>query len=319
VSVSSGIRACLGIQGAALTIALAAAAAGTPAGAAGRDACDERCLDEIGGEYLDSLTANDSGDVPLSPALRSTENGVELPVTAGIWTTATGWAYRHTFVDPLTGGIGIYGVVHEARDQDAMVAIRLKVAGRQIVESERIVTRRGDFALFDPEGLTQVSPLFTRVEPVESRSTRADLEKTAHDYFGALAAGEPRLVAMHPDAYRIENGVRTTDNPPRFGLSVREGIRRSVYIASHHQFRTPVIDVRRGLVWAVLSADMPAVDRTIQVRGKPVVVAAKDHALPRSMWLFELFKVVDGQIVAIETVMRNEPLGADMGWGDPGR
>jgi hypothetical protein len=29
----------------------------------------------------------------------------------------------------------------------------------------------------------------------------------------------------------------------------------------------------------------------------------------------ELFKVVDGQIVAIETVLRNVPLGADMGWG----
>ena len=33
----------------------------------------------------------------------------------------------------------------------------------------------------------------------------------------------------------------------------------------------------------------------------------------------ELFKVVDGQIVAIETVLRNVPLGADMGWGPASR
>lgn len=289
--------------------------AGTYAGAAAREDCDERCLNAIAGEYMDSLSANDASDVPLSPAVRSTENGANVALTEGIWTTARSWAYRHTFVDPLTGGIGIYGVVQEDADKDAMVAIRLKVAGRRIVESERLVTRRGDFALYAPEGMAQVSPVFTRVEPLESRSTRVQLEKAAHDYFSALAAGDPQRIAMHPDAFRIENGVRTTNNPPHFPASVREGIRRSVYIAGNHQFRTPVIDVRRGLVWAVLSADMPAVDRTIEVRGKPVVVAAKDHALPRSMWLFELFKVVDGQIVAIETVMRNAPLGADMGWG----
>lgn len=285
--------------------------------------CDESCLLGIAGDYMDGLTTNDATEVPLAPAVRATENGVIMPVTDGIWKTGASWTYRHTFVDPVQGGIGIFGSVAESSppsaDKMAMVSIRLKVAGRQIVESERLVAHKGDFSLFAPEWTTETKPIFRTVEPVETRSTRAQLEQIARNYFDALASGDPKRVAVHPDAVRFENGTQMTNSPQRGSASVNEGLRRFVYMSAKHQFRTPVIDTRRGLVWAVLSSDMPLMNKTIMVRGKPVEVTAQRHNLPRSLWLYELFKVENGRIVAIEAVMRNAALGADMGWGDPKR
>ena len=38
------------------------------------------------------------------------------------------------------------------------------------------------------------------------------------------------------------------------------------------------------------------------------------HYEPRSLFLFEAFKLVDGKIEQIEATMRNVPLGAKSGW-----
>ena len=38
------------------------------------------------------------------------------------------------------------------------------------------------------------------------------------------------------------------------------------------------------------------------------------HYEPRSLFLFEAFKIVDGRIEQIEATMRNVPLGAPTGW-----
>jgi hypothetical protein len=55
-------------------------------------------------------------------------------------------------------------------------------------------------------------------------------------------------------------------------------------------------------------------DKTITVRGKPVRITPEAHRLPRTLELYELFKVEDGRVVGIEAVMRDAPLGAGMGW-----
>lgn len=296
--------------------AIAAIALAGPAAAKPATGCNEACLLKIAGDYMDALTANDPSTADLAAKVRATENGVVTPVGDGVWKTASSWSYRHTFVDLVSGQIGVMGSIREGADKEAMLAIRLKVVGRKVTESELLVTRKGDFALFDPRWTAEPKPVFKAIVAPGHRSTRAQLAQVPKHYFDAIAAGDPSLVDVHPDAVRVENGYQTTSNPARGSASVSEGLRRLVYMQKARQLRTPVIDVERGLVWAIVAVDMPKMDKTITVRGKPVEVTSAGHGLPRSLVLYELFKVEDGHVTAVEAVMRNAPLGADLGWAN---
>jgi hypothetical protein len=263
---------------------------------------------------MDSLGANDATGVPFAEHVRATENGQPTGFSAGIWATARGWRYRHTFVDSAAGEIGAFGVISEGGDEDAMVALRLKVIDSRIAESELLVTRKGDFALFQPRAASEPRAAFTGTIPTDRRESRAALEAVPRHYFEAIARGDPSLVAVHPDANRVENGVQTTNNPDFGSPSVREGLRRLIYMQRARALRVPVVDPVAGLVFAIVAVDMPEMTRTLMIRGKPVEINPQRQHLPRTLFLFELFRIEDGQITAIEAVMRNMPLGADMGW-----
>jgi hypothetical protein len=264
---------------------------------------------------MDSMSANDPSGAPLAAHVRSTENGQPTELSAGIWASAHGWRYRHTFVDPVSGSIGALGVVSEGTDQDAMVGLRLKVESRKIVESELLVTRKGDFSLFQPRATIEPRAVFNDSIPKDRRATRAELAEIPRHYFDAIRDGNPDLVPVHPDANRVENGVQTTNNAD-FGASasIHEGLRRLIYMQTARALRVPVIDADNGLALAIVAVDMPQMTRTLLIRGKAVEINPERQHLPRTLFLFELFKVEDGQIREIEAVMRNMTLGADMGW-----
>lgn len=280
---------------------------------AATDTCGEACLLTIADDYLGSLTANDVSGVPLAAKVRWTENGREVTPGSGIWKTANSWSYRHTFVDPVSGGIGVYGTVQEASGKKAIVAVRLKVADRQIVENELLVSREGDFGLFNTEP-TEQKPIFEQIVPVEDRSTRAQLAAIAEGYFTGISKENPREVSFHPDCNRVENGVQTTNSPPRMMLSCSESLRHFAYMKVHRETRFPVIDTKRGLVWGITAFDMPVMHRKNVVRGRSYEISPEMQHLPRTMFLYELFKVEGGKIRQIEAEMRNEPLGTSMGW-----
>jgi hypothetical protein len=277
--------------------------------------CNRSCLLDIASAYMDSLAANDPSGVPFANHVRSTENGQPTELTAGLWASARGWRYRHTFVDPVSGSIGALGVVSEGTDQDAMLGLRLKVESHKIVESELLVTRKGDFSLFQPRAATEPRAVFNDPIAKQRRATRAELAEIPRHYFDAIREGNPDLVPVHPDANRVENGVQTTNNAD-FGAStsLHEGLRRLIYMHTARALRVPVIDPDNGLALAIVAVDMPEMTRTLLIRGKPVEINPERQHLPRTLFLFELFKVEDGQIREIEAVMRNMTLGADMGW-----
>jgi hypothetical protein len=283
--------------------------------AAAAPTCDRSCLLDIATAYMDSMSANDPSGAPFAPHVRSTENGQPMEFSAGLWASARGWRYRHTIVDPVSGNIGVLGVVSEGPDQDAMLGLRLKVEGKKIVESELMVTRKGDIALFQPRALTEPRAVFNDPIPADRRASRAALASIPGHYFDAIREGNPDLVPVHPDANRLENGVQTTNNPD-FGstTSVHEGLKRLIYMHTARALRTPVVDPDSGQVLALVAVDMPEITRTLQIRGKPVEINPERQHLPRTLFLFELFKVEDGQIREIEAILRNMTLGADMGW-----
>jgi hypothetical protein len=293
-------------------IVAAALAALLSGGAQATTRCDEDCLLSVAGTYMDALGANDPSTVPFSPTLKSTENGAALAPGEGIWRSATGWLYRHTIVDPDSGGIAIYGTVTEGAGKRAILAARLKVAGGKIAESELLVSREGDFSLFNPL-VGDALPILTRVEPVESRSTRAELAAIARSYFDGITHASAANVRFHPDCNRVENGVQTTNNA-NGAPSCAEGMPRFGYMQRYRELRMPVIDTRRGLVWAITAFDLPVMRATKTIRGKPYEINPERQHLPRTLFLYELFKVERGRIRAIEAELRNAPLGATMGW-----
>jgi hypothetical protein len=280
---------------------------------AGGPVCGESCLLGIAGDYLDALSANDPTAAHLSPAVKATENGVAMRPGDGVWQSATGWTYRHTFVDPGTGGIGVFGIVSEGPDKSAAVTIRLKVTNDLVTESELLVTRPGEFALFNP-AITDARAVFSDYVPAGQQSSRDQLKAIARSYFTGITKADPSKVPFSPDCNRVENGVQTTNSGPRLSASCAEGLKHFAYMQSFRQLRFPVVDVQRGLVWGVLAFDLPAMTKTVTIRGKPYEITPERQHLPRTLFLYELFKIEGGRIRAIEAWMRNMPIGSDMGW-----
>lgn len=300
----------------ALAIAVAPSAAKAPRAPVAPSAtaqCDESCLLGMADAYMDALTANDAGSLPFATTVRSTENGVAMVPGKGIWTTATAWQYRHSFVDQHNGAIGVYGIVTEGTSRKAFVTIRLKVVGRRIAESEMLVAHEGDFSLFNPVE-TEAKPIFGEFVPADRQSSREQLMAIAHSYFDGITRGDASAVPFHPDCNRVENGFQTTNSPPRITASCSEGLQRFSYMHSYRELRFPVVDPARGLVWAITAFDLPLDRRTVTIRGKPFEITPERQHLPRTLFLYELFKIEGGRIRAIEAQMRDAPLGTSMGW-----
>ena len=303
---------------AAMLLAASAVSAAAAKPVAVLAACDESCLLGIAGDYMDSLSANDPAGAPLATNVRSTENGQSLALGEGVWKTAHAWSYRHTFVDPVSGEIGFFGAVTEDGDKKSLLTGRLKVAVRKITESELLVVRTGDSALFNPAE-TEARAAFGTVLPPELRSTREQLKAAARNYFLGIIKSDPSITPFHPDCNRFENGLQTTNNPPMSGTSCAEGLKRLGYMQHYRSLRIPVVDTKRGLVFAVVAFDMPLLTRSFQVRGMTYEINPERQHLPRTLFLFELFKVEGGKIRIIEAKMANKPLGTEMGWAGESR
>ncbi|MAP95492.1 MAG: hypothetical protein CMK07_11115 [Ponticaulis sp.] len=276
--------------------------------------CSAKCLLEMAGGFMDNMVDQYPDGVPFSETVRLTENGADIAIGEGIWKTSTAWSYRHTVVDPVQGGIGIFGVIREDTGEDAMVAFRLKVEDCTFTEVEALVVREGEFPLFVTD-MTRARPLYYQYVPEEKRNTRDELAAIAEGYFHGLANGDPSALSFHPDCNRQENGFQTTNNPPRMTRSCAD-LYPFVYMHSYRTPDFPVIDTERGLVLGVTAFDMPDQETTIMIRGKPFRIDPAARRLPRTLFLYELFKVEDGMIMVIDAFLMNQPYGASMGWND---
>ena len=181
--------------------------------AAGAAACDRACLEGFVDRYLEAMAANDPSKVKLSPHLKLTENGAILTPGDGLWRTATGLgSYRFKFSDPQTHQAGAVAVVLE-NGVEQLVGLRLKVEGRVITEAEMIVARKGEGQTLVTDSLKEPLPELLTAVPTAKRSSRAELVDIADKYFTAIEKGDGSIVPFDPDGYRIENGIRTCNDP----------------------------------------------------------------------------------------------------------
>ena len=279
----------------ALIALVQAGACATTAGAA----CDRDCrLAEVRNVAMaDALPAK----------VRATENGA---VVKQLWTQT---AANLTIHGAYAGDRGDEGVLvgsgTGADGKPAVFGLRVKVIGGKPTEAELIVTHQGEAGLFPPTLPKPRDPLFDDLVAPAQRTGATRMVAAANAYFDGIEKHNGKDVPASDTCNRIENGVQTT----RTGQFVGGGcnaLEAFAYIPEVRERRFPVVDEERGVVLAAVAFWIPGGDYKRMIDGKEML----RHYDPRSLLLFEAFKIVDGKIARIEATMRNVPLGASMGW-----
>jgi len=198
-------------------LCLACGLATAPAQAAG---CDRSCLKGHLDRYLDALTHQQPAKAGLWAGYRHTENAIVIPEGAGLWKSATGLgSVQRRFLDTAQSQAGYYGTL-QLGDEEAVVALRLRVGNNQVTQAEWFVARQGDPGMTGEPGKTpfnlaqlRSSLPAQRIVPKAERLPREDLQAIVNSYFDGITNHDGRLVKGQPGCTRYENGFPTYNTP----------------------------------------------------------------------------------------------------------
>lgn len=273
--------------------------------------------------YLAALAAKDPSRLPWADRVIFTENNVQLMVGDGAWNTvnAVRPGYDLKAADTETGQVCWFGVIEE-HGHPAIMALRLGVAGGRIAEVETVICRSMEFGPF-PSIETYVSPRPLMLEdvPESLRRGRARMISIADGYFDTLQLNDGTLFTQFTeDCDRIENGLRTTNNPdiegyPIAAMGCAEQFRLGQYIYDDRlrDRRFPLVDEQKGLVLAAGFIDHCG--KVVDVTWTDGVTKTESvFHFPHSFSLLELFKIVDGKIAGVEAVFVTVPYNMPSAW-----
>jgi hypothetical protein len=197
---------------------LALACVFLPAASFAQD-CDRSCLTSHLNVYLDAVIANNPGAGDLWGGFRQTENAVVIPEGHGVWQSVTALgSVQRRYLDPVQGQAGYYGTVMMG-EEEAVVALRLKVQRDQVTEAEWFVARQSDVGSrntgntpFNLDLLRETLPE-QRVVPAGERADRDLLRAIVNTYFDGITSHNGLIVKGHPGCTRYENGFPTFNSP----------------------------------------------------------------------------------------------------------
>jgi hypothetical protein len=275
--------------------------------------CDATCLRGMLDQYVVALPKRDARALPLANKVKFTENGKQLALTEGLWSSADKvGGYREFFTDPTTGN-GLFVGVIEAGGAPAIIATRLRVQARKITEIETIVARKGSHPLFAPEALVEGDPLFAAVVPEDYRVPRARMIEIANAYFDGIEKNSSEGIPATSDCDRFENGVKTTFRTPTSGNCAKSADNLN-YIKAVKDRRYFIVDEATGVVACTIVFDIPGGDPITTPAGGSEAQLQTTLRQPRMLLLTELFKIEAGNISRIQAVMQNLPHGGKSGW-----
>jgi hypothetical protein len=267
---------------------------------AGSVTCNRECLRGFITQYLDAMIARNPGSLPATKA-RFTENTMTITLGEGLWKTASKLrSYRQDFLDVREGNAAAFVIVEES-GMPVLLALRLRIRGKQITEIETLVTRsRTEGALFNADVLMAPRPAMNVVPPPTQLLSRSDAIRIAEFYTRGLKVGGSFAAVDAPfsaEAYRIENGGYMAGPGARAGS---ENIRTQRIIAHPDMnYRIAAVDEELGIV--LMRMDFGDTN---------------SYGPGNALTLFEAFKVYDGKIHAVEAFMRVMKAGTPSGWDD---
>lgn len=231
--------------------------------ACAQGACDPACLSGILDQYLNAMVANDATKAPIAANIKYTENAARLPLNEGLWFTAAGLTnYKIVLADPEGSAAAFIGVVTEhmppgQAPRNTILALRIKVANRQITEAEAVVVRNVNER--NMANLQSPRPALLETLTAAQRRPRADLIRISNLYFDAIEQSSGTVAPFDDNCNRLENGMRTA-GPPLSGVDngrptqrCADGMNSGVFqvITAIKPRRVLVVDEEKGLTFGV--------------------------------------------------------------------
>ena len=259
--------------------------------------CDRECLRGKVTELLHALLKHDVNALPVADTLRVTEDAVEKPLAkVGLVGTVTRLrGFRQDIIDERTGVVGAHVVVEES-GAPVLLVVRLKVVADKLSEIELVATRsRAEGLIFNVDGLSAPSAMMNYTPRPGQLSTRDDAIKAALHYPQGLNTAKTFAAVnapFAPNAYRHENGQVMAGPDCKFAPGCQNISTQSLAIFQRLgdvQTRVIAADERMGIVWLRMAWG-------VRERGG------------EQLTVWEMFKVYDGQIHAVEAFMRILPI-----------
>jgi hypothetical protein len=258
--------------------------------------------------------------------VKYTENGVRLPLTDGLWQTASAMpTYRVDVIDEISGQVGLLGRIDENGNNN-WYAVRLKVEkGELVSEIEVLIARTISMApppQGGPRGPTEPHPLMMQVIPKDKRIRPCELKMIGNSYFTGLDTDNSGAnVPFDPACQRRENGMVTANNPDSLKGSMQWMDCKSQFDT---HFSTIVTDIRErrfitdpatGLAfgWGYFDHNGTVAQMSETLDGKMTDVSSMFRQ-PFSFYIAEVFKIMDGKIRQIEAVLTTVPYEMESGW-----
>jgi hypothetical protein len=287
--------------------------------------CDRSCLQAIADQYIEAMVAHDASKAPLANSIIFTENTVKLPLTEGLWFTASGIGdFKFYICDPEEGQVAWTGIAKE-HDKPVLLSVRLKVIDQKITEAESIVVR--DVAESNFANLKTPPPGFTEFVEPSARISREEMLRIPDIYFEALDKLDDSDIPWDEDAYRMENAMVTCGTipngaPPAPGLPASSSCKtpdgkippvlKTIYNVRPR--RTPVVDVEKGLTWGLYCFNHRGIKTITMPDGSTYESWA---STPSSMPFADMFKIENGKLRGIFAIGVMLPYGIGDGWAGP--
>jgi hypothetical protein len=284
-------------------------------------ACDRACLETIADQYIAAMLAHDASRAPFAPNVKFTENTIKLPLTEGLWFTASGVGdFKFYVCDPQTGQVAWTGIAKE-HNKPVLLSVRLKLLNRRISEAESIVVRDVNEKILG--NMTNPPPTFTETLAPSERTTRSRMLGMPDIYFEALDKLNDSSIPWDKDAYRFENGMVTCGSipgavsmpglPSSQSCKTPDGIIPSMLKTIHnvHPRRTPVVDEERGLTWGLYCFNHRGL---ATIRMPDGTTQPSYTTTPSSMPFADIFKTKNGKLRGIFAFGTILPYGIGDGW-----
>jgi hypothetical protein len=245
-------------------------------------ACDRTCLKGHMDAYLAALVSHDPAGLPLAPALVVRENA--RPADLGrseAWTMISAVHPGYLFASPADGAVVYAGAV-DGPNGLASALIRLEISGGRIAASETIFNHGSPSGVFAPQNLLEPDLIYDAVVPAQRRVERARMIALVDGYMESFGARAPRTeFSLRCDRYA--SGSKTTNNGAFRGgaVSCADSFTNLTGQDTVDR-RFPLVDEERGIVLGYF------------------LVPHGERDPPSTLYVGEVFKIVDGKIRSIE-------------------
>jgi len=257
--------------------------------AAGEVACDRQCLSSQLDSLIAALRTGDGAAASLSGDVEMRENGDLVGSGGTTWREVATVHSSMEVADPLTGNIVLRSGVELADGTPAYLSTRMRRAPSGNVAAVEIASDRSPMVRTDY--VWDLDPLYSSPVPEAERTSRIEMEAIVRRYFNSLGTH----VATPGDiddaqCNRFHSGTQIT-NVAMPGLA-EEGAMLTCLSALEgpapwgpaSEQRVPVLDEERGVAVGITLLHY------LTEEGSPV------------MYVTEVFKIVDGKIVAIDNI-----------------